>query len=82
MEQAEMRKKQDFERRKQHEREKKKNKILAHKKLAARHISKRLFVGMKGGVYKHLADVSYFTNNFNNQVLEQNVLPWLTEKCI
>ena len=36
MEQSEVRKKQEFERRKLNEREKKKNKVLAHKKLAAR----------------------------------------------
>jgi hypothetical protein len=36
MEQAELRKKQEFERRKQNEREKKKNKIAAHRKIVSR----------------------------------------------
>jgi hypothetical protein len=40
MEQSETRKKQEFERRKQTEREKKKNKMLAHKKIVSRVIAK------------------------------------------
>lgn len=80
MEQAELRKKQEFERRKQNEREKRKNKIAAHKKLVARTIAKKYNTGMKDYTYKHLADVSYFTNSFKNNVLEQNVLPWLQTK--
>ena len=72
-----MRKRQEFERRKQNEREKRNNKIAAHKKLVARAIAKRYNTGMKDYACKHLADVGYFTNKFKNEVLEQNVLPWL-----
>lgn len=64
MEQAEMRKKQEFERRKQNERDKKKNKVAAHKKLVARVIAKKYNTGMKDYVYRNLKDVSFFTNKF------------------
>jgi len=40
MEQAELRKKQEFERRKQNEREKKKNKVNAHRKIVSRQLAK------------------------------------------
>lgn len=36
--------------------------------------------GMKDNAYRHLADVGFFTNRFRVNVLEQNVLPWLTKK--
>lgn len=80
MEQAEQRKRQEFERKKVNEREKKKNRMVAHKKLVARVISKRYIVGMKDFAFKHLADVSFFTNDYRNEVIEQNVLPWLQSK--
>ena len=80
MESAEVRKKQEFEKRKANEREKKKNKVAAHKKVVSRIIAKKYNQGMKDNAYKHLADVGFFTNSFKNQVLEQNVLPWLEAK--
>lgn len=64
MEQAELRKKQDFERRKQNERDKKKMRIAAHKKLISRVISKKYHNGMKDLAYGYLCDVSFFTNSF------------------
>ena len=80
MEQAELRKKQEFEKRKQNEREKKKNKIAAHRKIVSRQIAKQFSHGMKEHAYRHLADTGFFTNRFKVNVLEQNVLPWLTKK--
>lgn len=35
---------------------------------------------MKEHAYRHLADTGFFTNRFQVNVLEQNVLPWLTKK--
>lgn len=64
MEQAELRKKQEFERRKQNEREKKKNKITAHRKIVSRTIAKQYISGMKDLAYNHLCDTGYFTNRF------------------
>lgn len=77
-----MRKKQEFERRKQIERDKKKNKINAHRKIVARTIAKKYNQGIKDNSYKFLADVGFFTNKFKEQVLEQDVLPWLEGKVI
>jgi hypothetical protein len=65
-----MRKKQEFERRKQSEREKKKNKIMAHKKIVSRCIAKQYNDGIKDHVYRHLTDVGIFVNKFQIEVLE------------
>eukprot|EP00347_Sterkiella_histriomuscorum_P006020 403354377 len=80
MEKSELQKKQEFERRKQNEREKKKNKIAAHRKIVSRQIAKQFSHSMKDHAYRHLADVGFFTNRFQVNVLEQNVFPWLTKK--
>jgi hypothetical protein len=77
-----MRKKQEFERRKQIERDKKKNKVNAHKKIVSRVIAKKYNHGIKDNSYKFLADVGFFTDKFKEQVLEKDVLPWLESKVI
>jgi hypothetical protein len=33
--------------------------------------------GLKNSAVQYLTDVGYFTNTFQVDVLEQNVLPWL-----
>lgn len=35
---------------------------------------------IKDFAYRHLADVGFFTNRFQVDILEQNVYPWLTKK--
>ena len=80
MEEAEMRKLQEFQKRKLLEREKKKNKIAAHKKIVARAVAKRYLHGAKENTYNYLADTGFFTKRFQVEVLELNVLPWLTKK--
>lgn len=35
---------------------------------------------MKENVYKHLADTGFFINQFREEVLEHNILPWLFGK--
>lgn len=80
MEQMEQRKLQEFERRKALERERKKNKIAAHRKICSRTIAKSYTSGMLGSAVGYLRDVGYFTDSFQVDVLEQNVLPWLFEK--
>ena len=76
MEQAEQRKKQEFERRKQLERDKKKNKVAGHKKIVSRVIAKQYLNQAKPNSYQYLADVGFFGNMFKEIVLEQNVMPW------
>ena len=56
--------------------------MLAHKKVVCRMIAKQYTHGMKDNAYHYLSDVGHFTNSFKNQVLEQNVLPWLESKVI
>jgi hypothetical protein len=47
----ELRKKQEFDRRKQMERDRKKNKVLAHKKVVSRVIAKQYLKGVKENSY-------------------------------
>lgn len=40
-------------------------------------ISKNYINNLKSSAIGYLGDVGYFTDNFNVNVLEQNVLPWI-----
>jgi hypothetical protein len=73
----ESRKLQEYERRKALERERKKNRIAAHRKICSRTVAKNFVDGMLGSAIGYLTDVGYFTDTFKVDVLEQNVLPWL-----
>jgi radial spoke head protein 3 len=77
MEQMEARKLQEFERRKALERERKKNKIAAHRKICSRTLAKGYLSHLHTSAVGYLTDVGYFTDTFQVEVLEQNVLPWL-----
>ena len=77
MEQMEARRLQEFERRKALERDRKKNKIAAHRKICSRGIAKDYASGLRSSAIGYLTDVGYFTDTFKVDVLEQNVLPWL-----
>jgi hypothetical protein len=61
---------QEFERRKQNERDKKRNKVAAHKKIVSRTIAKKYMNGTKDNTYRYLSDVGFFTNRFQVEVLE------------
>ena len=61
-------------------REKKKNKLLAHRKIVTRVVAKDYLGGLRENVYQRLADVGFFTNNFRINVLDNDVVPWLHEK--
>ncbi len=52
--------------------------MTAHRKIVSRQIAKQYLQGTKEGAYRYLADTAYFTNDFQNTVMEQDVLPWLT----
>ena len=77
MEQMEARKVQEFERRKALERERKKNKVAAHRKICARNIAKGYMNTVSKCAFNYLSDVGYFVDTFKVNVLEQDVLPWL-----
>ena len=64
------RKLQEFERRKALERERKKNKIAAHRKICSRFISKGYIGNLKSSAVNFLTDVGYFTDTFKVEVLE------------
>ena len=70
MEQLEARKLQEFERRKALERERKKNKIAAHRKICARTIAKGYMGNLKTSAVGYLSDVGYFTDTFKVDILE------------
>lgn len=73
----EARKLQEYERRKALERERKKNKIAAHRKICSRGVAKSYIGNLRASAVGFLTDVGYFTDTFKVEVLEQNVLPWL-----
>ncbi len=77
IEQAEKRKRQDFERKKESMRTQKKNKMTSHKKIVARSIAKQYLRDSRQNAYRYLGDVGAFTDRFQTEVLEQNVLPWM-----
>jgi Radial spoke protein 3 len=80
MEQMEQRKLQEFERKKALERERKKNKIAAHRKVCARTLAKSYMSNIQKCSFQYLKDVGYFVEPFQTNVLENNVLPWLYTK--
>jgi len=58
-------------------REKRKNKQLAHRKVVARQISKNYMAGLRERAVSNLTDVGFFTNTFQVDVLDNDVVPWL-----
>ena len=59
------------------QRQKKATQKLAHEKLVSRTMSRTFTSGLKNGVYRQLADVGFFYNNFSEVTLKTDVLPWL-----
>ena len=80
MENNEIKRQKDFEKLKNQMKEKKKNKILAHKKVAARVISKNYMARLKENTYSRLKSVGFYTDQFTVQVLDNDVVPWLHSK--
>ena len=80
MEEQEKKRLEDFAKLKSNMREKKKNKLLAHRKIVTRVVAKDYLGGLRENVYQRLADVGFFTNNFRINVLDNDVVPWLHEK--
>ncbi len=69
MEQMEQRKLQEFERKKALERERKKNKIAAHRKVCARTLAKSYMSTIRSCSFQYLTDVGYFVDPFETTVL-------------
>jgi hypothetical protein len=71
----------DFEKLKSNMREKRKNKQLAHRKIVARQISKNYISGIKERCYQNLKNAGFYTDNFQIEVLDNDVVPWLHGKA-
>ena len=82
MENAEIKKRAEFDKKKQSEKEKKKNRMYAHKKVVSRQIAKQYIRDSKSNTMKFLFDVGFFTDNFRTEVMEGDVLPWLEQQVI
>jgi len=80
MEDNEIKRQKDFEKLKNQMKEKKKNRILAHKKVAAIVISKNYMARLKENTYGRLKSVGFYTDQFTVQVLDNDVVPWLHSK--
>lgn len=63
MEQAEAKRKEEFERRKKAARDKRRNQILAHKKVLCRRTAKAFLDKQKEHVYRFLKDTSFFVDH-------------------
>ena len=81
MEQHEAKKLADFEKLKTQMKEKKRNKVLAHRKVVSRVMAKNYLANLKENTYKHLTDVGFYTDKFKVDVLDMDVVPWLHEKA-
>ena len=62
-------------------REKKKNKQLAHRKVVARQIAKKYLGSIRENALGKLKDIGYFTNRFQVDILDNDVVPWLYEEA-
>lgn len=78
---AEAKRLDDFEKAKNNMREKRKNKQLAHRKVVARTVSKNYLAKLRENTFKNLTDVGFYTDNFKIEVLDNDVVPWLHQKC-
>jgi hypothetical protein len=81
MEQNERKRLDDFEKLKITMREKKKNKQLAHRKIVSRQIAKNYLNGIKGNAIRKLKDMGYFADQFQVEILDGDVVPWLYEEA-
>ena len=81
MEQHEAKRQAEFEKMKTQMKEKKRNRVYAHKKVVSRVFAKNYLANLRENTFKHLKDVGFYTDKFKVQVLDMNVVPWLYEKA-
>lgn len=79
MEEQELRRLQEFEKKKKNEGARRIQRITAHRKYCCRQIAKRHNSTLKGDTYQLLKDVGFFTDKFMTETLENDVLPWLLD---
>jgi len=80
MEEAEKKRLEAYQSKKTLERSKREAKKIAHKKVVSRVLGKRFASDLKVNSLTFLRDVGMFRDNFKQEVLEKDVMPWLFEQ--
>lgn len=81
MEATEKRRLMEFEKLKTNMREKKRNRQMADRKVVCRISTKSYLANLREHSFRNLANVSFYTNKFKTEVLDNDVVPWLYEKA-
>ena len=85
MEELEEKKLAAYEAKKSLEKSRREAKKVAHQKVVCRALSKQFNRELKLKSFVYLKDVGYFSDRFQEQILDQDVMPWLfnqTEKFV
>lgn len=85
MEELEEKKLAAYEAKKSLEKSRRDAKKIAHQKVVCRALSKQFNRDIKLKSFVYLKDVGYFSDRFKEQILDQDVMPWLfnqTEKFV
>ena len=85
MEELEEKKLAAYEAKKSLEKSRREAKKIAHQKVVCRALSKQFNRDLKTKSFVYLRDVGYFSDRFKEQILDQDVMPWLfseTEKFV
>lgn len=80
MEEAEQKRLDAHTAKKSLERSRREAKKVAHKKIVSRVLSKKFTKDMKFNAFTFLRDVGMFRDRFSQNVLEQDVMPWLLDQ--
>jgi hypothetical protein len=81
MEEAERKRLEAYEAKKNIERNRKKARIKAHEKLVCRNIAKSYLRDVKPNGFVYLKDISFFRDNFREVTMYQDVMPWIMQKA-
>lgn len=77
MEEAEQKRLEAYQAKKNLERSRREAKKVAHKKVVSRALGKSFMSNMKVSSLTYLRDVGYFKDRFTQDVMEADVMPWL-----
>lgn len=77
MEELEEKKLAAYEAKKSLEKSRRDAKKIAHQKVVCRALSKQFNRDLKLKSFVYLKDVGYFSDRFKEQILDQDVMPWL-----
>ena len=77
MEEAEEKRLEAYQAKKSLERSRREAKKVAHKKVVSRVLGKQFLKNAKVNALTYLRDVGHFTDRFQQDVMEADVMPWL-----